>query len=112
MFLSFLYCVLICAPEEAQVGETLYIFDDLLKRNIVTCVIRPKINIIQIDLACRRIFTVTTCFVFVLCLCPKYGDIATPLPTPKVWALGIPKNLCLLLIFKQFTQNHSETVNI
>ena len=47
MFLSFLYCVLICVPEEAQVGETLYIFDDLLKRNFVTCVIRPKINIIQ-----------------------------------------------------------------
>ena len=23
-------------------------FDDLLKRNIVTCVIRPKINIIQV----------------------------------------------------------------
>ena len=41
------YCVLICVPEEAQVGETLYIFDDLLKRNIVTCVICPKINIIQ-----------------------------------------------------------------
>ena len=31
---------------------------DLLKRNIVTCVIRPKINIVQIDLACRRNFTV------------------------------------------------------
>ena len=41
--------MLICVPEEAQVGETLYIFDDLLKRNFVTCVIRPKINIIQID---------------------------------------------------------------
>ena len=54
----FLYCVLICVPEEAQVGKTLYIFDDLSKRNIVTCIIRPKINIIQIDLACRRIFTV------------------------------------------------------
>ena len=37
----------VCVPEEAQVGETLYIFDDLLKRNIVTCVIRPKINIKQ-----------------------------------------------------------------
>ena len=58
-------------PEEAQVGETLYIFDDLLKRNIVTCVIRPKINIIQIDLACRRIFTVicTVCPVCTICTC-------------------------------------------
>ena len=39
------WCVLICVPEEAQVGETLYIFDDLLKRNFVTCVIRPKITL-------------------------------------------------------------------
>ena len=29
-----------------------YIFDYLLKRNIVKCIIRPKINIVQIDLAC------------------------------------------------------------
>ena len=29
---------------EAQVGDMLYIFDDLLKRNIVTCDIRPKIK--------------------------------------------------------------------
>ena len=47
-------------------GETLYIFDDLLKRNIVTCVICPKINIIQIDLACRRNFTVIQVLIFVL----------------------------------------------
>ena len=45
-------------PTIAMHLKKLYISDDLLMRNIVTCIIRPKINIIQIDLACRRIFTV------------------------------------------------------
>ena len=55
MFCDVGFVLTICIPEEAQVGEALYIFEDLLKINIVTCVIRPKINIIQIDRACRRI---------------------------------------------------------
>ena len=45
-------------PTIAMHLKKLYISDDLLMRNIVTCVIHPKINIIKIDLACRRIFTV------------------------------------------------------
>ena len=46
--LGLLQSLTVSVPEEAQVGETLYIFDDLLKRNMVTCVVHPKINIIQI----------------------------------------------------------------
>ena len=74
--------VLICVPEEAQVGETLYIFDDLLKRNIVTCVICPKKNIIQIDLACRRNFTVTLvrCMLLTTQVVRKY-EASTPWDT-------------------------------
>ena len=51
--------------EEAQVFETLYIFDDLLKRNIVTCVIRPKKNIIQNALECCRVLIQTQKLIFV-----------------------------------------------